>query len=943
MSIIVSEQIKYADNSSSIPKDCQQNHTSVIVFVTATERRWSLLCDAVSLNESEDSLNSGDHRTSTNSVSGCRIDKKSAEVSRTTTGATRPSLLIDGSNPASVRGRVEPMTAELQKRLMTSRHPLIPFGSNGCTAAVGSSFQSASSSSEDDGSIRIETPTSGYGSAADVGSDDSAGVVLPPLARSPVAAGVAATDDAGVSVSRVKALSSHLNLSFGSGATQSLGERRTGAGSSSSDGIGTFSLSAPKCKLGDFNEHYEELPPLKSPPSTATRAPSPPPLRPTSRMVNGKTGIDEQSKPSEIALQRPPAAGASDESVVFRRKNLPLTSDPAVEDFLSKAETMRREFVRQSRLAQAELVTVGISTTTDKKPAPSSLLPAPVAAAAAASGSASSSAAAAAAPAAEAVIATAPRRNSALASHQSTNYPEVDSAGDLPVAESAFSAAIRKGVGCLRKSTTSDLGQRNNSSDASTPTEELPAFQLARKGSENRLGEAVGSRIERQSNSPAVSITGSLPTSGSLVSNSKPKPPAPPKLAAESTKTAAAPPVNTSVGVSVAAASLTSNQKEPPRRQNVTDKPPPPFRRTSSTASLINNPALSPTSSALMPWLTNESQHQSVPANDGLTFPLPPPSGFAESEAPSSTISAGGKQAPRPKVAPKLTTRSSSISLDQFSVDAERVVTADSTRSTSTSSCQQSFLQKATSFDQKLPPPSSSSPAAVTFVTADTDCCSPSVPLAVVPAVIPPPPIFYDGPSKPSMTSTKPTARPVANCKPIPPVPRKPLLSNYAPSNNFPTPSSRSLGAVNVTSAPADDGSSSSSNNNCKVIPLPIPPPAAYDDGRQQESATFDCQLLPPPPPFPAKIDTGDTTGKRNGGSRQATTGGHPVCDWTVDDVGDWLETIQLGKHRERFRIGGVDGRQLVELDRGKFIELGVTDVGDRMSIERQLMKLSKK
>jgi hypothetical protein len=882
----------------------------------------------VSFDESESSLNSGDHCSSTSSISGHRIER--TDVSRTKTGASRPSLLIDGCSRPDVRGqtagRVEPtaiqsISTELRKRSLTSCHSETPIDNSGYTAAVGSSLQCVSWSSSDDGSARLETPTSGYGSAADVGSDDSTGVVLPPLLRSPVTGGVATTNDAGGGGSRVKALSSQLNLTFGSGASsRPLGERRTGAGSSSSsvstsissDGIGASNPGALKSDFGDSSEHYERLPALKSPPSSATKAPSPPPLRPTTRMVNG-----EQSKPSGTATQTLPAAGPSDGSAIVMRKMLPMTSGPAGEDFLSKAETMRREFVRQSRLSSAEKADVGILTKTDQTPALSSPSPATTTAAAAAPPAASSSASsssAAAAAAAKPVVATA-ANNSALARQQLTSCREVESSGNSPVAESAFSAAIRIGANCLRKPTTSG--------DARTPTEDLPVSHLARMGSESRLSETAGNRTERQFNPEAASTTGNLPTSGCLVSNSKSKPPAPPKPVVESTKAPVAPPVNKSVGVRETAVSLASNQREPPRKPKSADKPPPPMRRASSNAILSNDPPQQP-----------------VPTKEGPTLPLPPPSVFAESEmsSSSSTMSADSKQVPRPKVAPKLTNRSMSVSSDKFSIDAGQDVAEDATAFTSNH--QSRFFQRAPSLDHQLLLQASSPAADVTFVTGDDDSCLPSNQPAVELTTVPPPPIFDDSPPKSSMTSAEPTARPVANNKPIPPVPRKPLSLNYAPSNNCPTSVSGFHRVVGATSAPANSGNN---NNKCDFVPLSIPPPTAYNDDCHKDSATFDCQPLPPPPAFPTKIATNVATGSRIDGGQRAATGGKPVCDWTVDDVGNWLEKIQLGKHRERFQLGGVDGRRLIDLDRGKFIELGVAEVGDRMSIERQLLRLSKK
>uniref|UniRef100_UPI00358F40DC SH3 and multiple ankyrin repeat domains protein 2-like isoform X2 n=1 Tax=Myxine glutinosa TaxID=7769 RepID=UPI00358F40DC len=65
-----------------------------------------------------------------------------------------------------------------------------------------------------------------------------------------------------------------------------------------------------------------------------------------------------------------------------------------------------------------------------------------------------------------------------------------------------------------------------------------------------------------------------------------------------------------------------------------------------------------------------------------------------------------------------------------------------------------------------------------------------------------------------------------------------------------------------------------------------------------------------------------------------------PVTLWSKFDVADWLDSLNLGEHRERFLDNEIEGSHLPSLEKEDFIELGVTRVGHRMNIERGLRKL---
>uniref|UniRef100_A0A2K6MAK2 SH3 and multiple ankyrin repeat domains 2 n=2 Tax=Rhinopithecus bieti TaxID=61621 RepID=A0A2K6MAK2_RHIBE len=65
-----------------------------------------------------------------------------------------------------------------------------------------------------------------------------------------------------------------------------------------------------------------------------------------------------------------------------------------------------------------------------------------------------------------------------------------------------------------------------------------------------------------------------------------------------------------------------------------------------------------------------------------------------------------------------------------------------------------------------------------------------------------------------------------------------------------------------------------------------------------------------------------------------------PVHLWTKPDVADWLESLNLGEHKEAFMDNEIDGSHLPNLQKEDLIDLGVTRVGHRMNIERALKQL---
>ncbi|XP_027899174.1 SH3 and multiple ankyrin repeat domains protein 3-like isoform X3 [Xiphophorus couchianus] len=65
-----------------------------------------------------------------------------------------------------------------------------------------------------------------------------------------------------------------------------------------------------------------------------------------------------------------------------------------------------------------------------------------------------------------------------------------------------------------------------------------------------------------------------------------------------------------------------------------------------------------------------------------------------------------------------------------------------------------------------------------------------------------------------------------------------------------------------------------------------------------------------------------------------------PLNLWNKYDVGDWLESMGLAEHRQRFQEHEIEGSHLPALTKEDYVELGVTRLGHRINIERALRQL---
>ncbi|XP_060600298.1 SH3 and multiple ankyrin repeat domains protein 2-like isoform X2 [Ruditapes philippinarum] len=101
------------------------------------------------------------------------------------------------------------------------------------------------------------------------------------------------------------------------------------------------------------------------------------------------------------------------------------------------------------------------------------------------------------------------------------------------------------------------------------------------------------------------------------------------------------------------------------------------------------------------------------------------------------------------------------------------------------------------------------------------------------------------------------------------------------------------------------------------------PPPPGFDDG--------DSSVIPPPPEFGNDNGKFKKTGK--------TYNDKPVDEWLCNDVLDWLDSLSMSQYKPSFQRNCIDGKKLVALSRNNYIDLGVTQVGHRMNLERSIKK----
>lgn len=59
--------------------------------------------------------------------------------------------------------------------------------------------------------------------------------------------------------------------------------------------------------------------------------------------------------------------------------------------------------------------------------------------------------------------------------------------------------------------------------------------------------------------------------------------------------------------------------------------------------------------------------------------------------------------------------------------------------------------------------------------------------------------------------------------------------------------------------------------------------------------------------------------------------------EWKIEDVAEWLDSLDLSEYRSRFMQSNIAGAQLLTCDRTLFTQLGVTRIAHRQLIEQSL------
>ncbi|XP_043964444.1 SH3 and multiple ankyrin repeat domains protein 3 isoform X6 [Gambusia affinis] len=154
-----------------------------------------------------------------------------------------------------------------------------------------------------------------------------------------------------------------------------------------------------------------------------------------------------------------------------------------------------------------------------------------------------------------------------------------------------------------------------------------------------------------------------------------------------------------------------------------------------------------------------------------------------------------------------------------------------------------------------------------------------------------------------------------------------------------PSPSDRSVG-LGSSPAPCSERPDLSSGRGLTILKssslsLPSEPKEVRFVMRSASARTRSRSPSPSPhaSPCPSPVLSGPLLALRPWRQR-------PLNLWNKYDVGDWLESMGLAEHRQRFQEHEIEGSHLPALTKEDYVELGVTRLGHRINIERALRQL---
>ncbi|XP_034433585.1 SH3 and multiple ankyrin repeat domains protein 3 isoform X4 [Hippoglossus hippoglossus] len=154
-----------------------------------------------------------------------------------------------------------------------------------------------------------------------------------------------------------------------------------------------------------------------------------------------------------------------------------------------------------------------------------------------------------------------------------------------------------------------------------------------------------------------------------------------------------------------------------------------------------------------------------------------------------------------------------------------------------------------------------------------------------------------------------------------------------------PSPSDRSIGLAS-SPTPCSERPDLSSGRGLTILKssslsLPSEPKEVRFVMRSASARTRSRSPSPSPhaSPCPSPVLSGPLLALRPWRQR-------PLNLWNKYDVGDWLESVGLAEHRQRFQEHEIEGSHLPALTKEDYVELGVTRLGHRINIERALRQL---
>uniref|UniRef100_A0A803YFN8 SH3 and multiple ankyrin repeat domains 2 n=1 Tax=Meleagris gallopavo TaxID=9103 RepID=A0A803YFN8_MELGA len=174
------------------------------------------------------------------------------------------------------------------------------------------------------------------------------------------------------------------------------------------------------------------------------------------------------------------------------------------------------------------------------------------------------------------------------------------------------------------------------------------------------------------------------------------------------------------------------------------------------------------------------------------------------------------------------------------------------------------------------------------------------------------------------------------------------------PGEGLESPTGTKTASLSTSRSPDYD----SRTSGARHAPSPVVSPTEINKDIMPASLTASASASSPSPTLsdvfslPSQPPSGDLFGLTTGRSRSPSPSilqqpisnkpftTKPVHLWTKPDVADWLESLNLGEHKETFMDNEIDGTHLPNLQKEDLIDLGVTRVGHRMNIERALKQL---